>query len=82
MRGVGGGHEKGCSRQTFFTSVCFGPPVAALITLEWSSVRPSLSSAFTVLPRHISKGLYLRIFLHPSALTNHLVLSDLQKKSY
>ena len=33
-------------------------------------------------PIAILKGLYLRIFLHPSALRNHFVLSDLQKKSY
>ena len=30
-------------------------------------------------PPAISKGLYLRVFLHPSALTNHLALSDVQK---
>ena len=33
-------------------------------------------------PIAISKGLYLRIFLHPSAPMNHLGLSDLSKKSY
>ena len=30
-------------------------------------------------PIAISMGLYLRIFLHPSALMNHLILSNLQK---
>ena len=33
-------------------------------------------------PTAISKALYLHIFLCPSALMNHLVLSNLQKKSY
>ena len=33
-------------------------------------------------PIAISKGLYLHIFLHPSAPMNHFDLSDLPKKSY
>ena len=44
----------------------------------WSSAASVRSRLW---PIAISKGLYLRIFLHPSALKNHLALSDLQQKS-
>ena len=46
---------------------------------QWNSAASVTSRLW---PIAISKGLYLHIFLHPSAPINHLGLSDLPKKSY
>ena len=47
--------------------------------LHWLPVKFCASIRSWLWPTPTSKGLYLHIFLHPSALTNHLVLSNLQK---